>query len=147
MYAICTIAGCAWHPIATFTMRRRVYKAQGALCPSFLFTIASQTLNENIWDRKNGGQQKIQKQRFNADPVLGQGRACARGKRGYATYTIHGSGTGHRAATKHGECEGHPTHPHPHPHDCQQTDEHNAKSGFQFLVSWSSNKTKHVQRQ
>ena len=26
-------------------------------------------------------------------------------------------------------------------------DVHNAKSGCQFLVSWSSNKTKHVQRQ
>ena len=38
-------------------------------------------------------------------------------------------------------------HTHTHTHSCQQTDEHNAKSGCQFLVSWSSNKTKHVQRQ
>ena len=35
----------------------------------------------------------------------------------------------------------------PHTHDCQPTDERNPKSGCQFLVSWSSNKTKHVQRQ
>ena len=38
-------------------------------------------------------------------------------------------------------------HTHTHTHNCQQSDEHNAKSGCQFLVSWSSNKTKHVQRQ
>ena len=33
------------------------------------------------------------------------------------------------------------THTHAQTHDCQQTDEHNAKPGCQFLVSWSSNKT------
>ena len=38
------------------------------------------------------------------------------------------------------------THTHTHTHSCQQTDEHNAKSGCRFLVSWSSSKTKHVQR-
>ena len=39
------------------------------------------------------------------------------------------------------------THTHTHTHTiCKQTDEqHNAGSECQFLVSWSSNKTKHVQ--
>ena len=41
------------------------------------------------------------------------------------------------------------THTHTHTHTiCKQTDEqHNAGSECQFLISWSSNKTEHVQRQ
>ena len=54
--------------------------------PLFPCTNPLQTPNPPFWTTKNGGPKISSKRRFNAHPVLRQGRACARGGGGYSQF-------------------------------------------------------------